>query len=64
MQCWRKCPMMNQFEYCEAAGRRAEHVRECPHRKMRTAVQRNAAANVPRGVDRREGTRYEPFRRR
>mgnify|MGYP007054030787 CR=1 FL=1 len=38
MICPRTCPMLNQYEYCESARRRADQVRECPHRRMRRRV--------------------------
>lgn len=34
MQCFRFCPMLNQFGVCESAMRRPEYITECPHRKM------------------------------
>lgn len=38
MICPRTCPMLNRYEYCESARRRADQVRECPHRRMRRRV--------------------------
>lgn len=36
--CDKTCPMLNQFGFCESAMRRADQVRECPHRRMRRRV--------------------------
>ena len=37
-ECSKLCPMLNRFGFCESALRRAESVKECPHRRMRSGV--------------------------
>lgn len=36
--CSKLCPMINAQGFCESAWKRAEQVRECPHKVMRERV--------------------------
>lgn len=38
MRMCRPCPMLNSQGVCDALLRRPEHIRRCPHRRMRLAI--------------------------
>ena len=40
MNCWKDCPMVNAYAFCESAGRRLEEGAECPHHRLRRALAR------------------------
>lgn len=43
MNACRSCPMLNRMGVCDTALRRPEHIRRCPHRRMRLTIPNPAA---------------------
>jgi hypothetical protein len=48
-ECSKLCPMLNRFGFCESAMRRAESVKECPHRRVRSGVSPRGHSPAPAG---------------
>lgn len=43
------CPMINKFGVCESTLRRVGQVRECPHNRIRAAIQTKKSPAGGRG---------------
>lgn len=46
MNCYLGCPMLNQFGVCESALRKPEHIRECPHTRMKRQLREQDEKSV------------------
>lgn len=49
-ECSKLCPMLNRFGFCESTMRRAESVKECPHRRMRSGVPHQSGRSLAQEV--------------